>query len=819
MNYLPTFVPAPREVTAAAIKTAILERLAYDVGKDPGHAVAKDWCSALSHVVRDHVVDAWMPSTRRTYADGRKRIYYLSMEFLVGRILPDAIANLGLDEACRAAVNDLGLDYEEILSSEADAALGNGGLGRLAACFLDSMSRLGIAGYGYGIRYAHGLFRQRIENGVQIEEPEDWLVSGHTWEFERPEVTYRINFGGHIAPDGDGRGVWHPGDTILATAHDTPIAGWQGQHVNTLRLWAARPTHIFDLDLFNRGDHVTAAERAVSAETVSRILYPDDSTTEGKELRLKQEYFFTSASLQDLVRRYLSNHDDLTTLPDHVAIQLNDTHPSIAVPELIRILSDEHGLSLAAAADITQKTISYTNHTLLPEALERWPSDLFARLLPRHMEIVRWLDQRHLAQAGDSDTGATAGTVGIVDPGNGDVRMGHLAFVGCGRVNGVSALHTELMKQTVFQDLHKLHPDRIVNQTNGITPRRWLYECNRPLRDLLTETIGREWVRDLETINTIEPLADDGDFRGRFADAKRQNKVRLASEIKQRIGLKVDPDAMFDVHIKRIHEYKRQLLNIIEAVALYQAIKADPGGNWTPRVKIIAGKAAPSYHVAKDIIRLINDVAAVVNNDPGVGHRLKVAFLPNYNVSLAEKIIPAADLSEQISTAGMEASGTGNMKLSLNGALTVGTLDGATVEIRDHVGAENIHIFGMTAGEVFARRADGYDANATIAGDRRLEAAIAMIENGTFSPDEPGRYAGLIGGLRQGDYFMVTADFAAYYDIQRVIDGAFQNTAEWMRVAILNTARMGWFSSDRTIRSYASDIWGIDVPETISGGG
>ncbi|MHA1189511.1 MAG: glycogen/starch/alpha-glucan phosphorylase [Alphaproteobacteria bacterium] len=748
MNYLPTFVPVPREATAAAIKTAILERLAYDVGKDPGHAVAKDWCSALSHVVRDHVVDAWIPSTRRTYADGRKRVYYLSMEFLVGRILPDAIANLGLDEACRAAVNDLGLDYEKILSSEADAALGNGGLGRLAACFLDSMSRLGIAGYGYGIRYAHGLFRQRIENGVQVEEPEDWLVSGHTWEFERPEVTYRINFGGHVAPeadgapDGDGRGIWHPGDTILATAHDTPIAGWQGEHVNTLRLWAARPTHIFDLDLFNRGDHVTAAERAVSAETVSRILYPDDSTTEGKELRLKQEYFFTSASLQDLVRRFLSDHDDLTALPDHVAIQLNDTHPSIAVPELIRILSDEHGLSLVTAADITRRTVNYTNHTLLPEALERWPSDLFSRLLPRHMEIVRWLDQRHLAEA----AGATAGTVGILDP-------------------------------------DRLHPDRIVNQTNGITPRRWLYECNRPLRDLLIETIGREWVRDLETINAIEPLADDEIFRGRFADAKRQNKVRLAGEIKQRI------------------------------------VKADPCGNWTPRVKIIAGKAAPSYHVAKDIIRLINDVAAVVNNDPGVGDRLKVAFLPNYNVSLAEKIIPAADLSEQISTAGMEASGTGNMKLSLNGALTVGTLDGATVEIRDHVGAENIHIFGMSAGEVFARRAEGYDANATIAGEPRLEAAFAMIKSGTFSPDEPNRYHSLIDGLRHGDYFMVTADFAAYYDIQRVIDGAFQNTSEWMRVAILNTARMGWFSSDRTIRSYARDIWGVDVPETISGGG
>ncbi len=817
MNYSPTFVPVPRERTAAAIKTAMLERLAYDVGKDPGHAVLADWCTTLAHVVRDHVVDSWIPSTRRTYADGRKRVYYLSMEFLVGRLLPDAIANMGLEDACRAAVTDLGLDYDAVISAEADAALGNGGLGRLAACFLDSMSRLGIAGYGYGIRYAHGLFRQRIENGVQIEEPEDWLVSGHTWEFERPEVTYPVRFGGRVAADESGGSVWYADETILATAHDTPIAGWRGEHVNTLRLWAARPTQIFDLDLFNRGDHVTAAERAVAAETVSRILYPDDSTSEGKALRLKQEYFFTAASLQDLVRRYLSDHAGLDALPDHVAIQLNDTHPAVAVPELIRLLSDEHGLALDAAADITRRTINYTNHTLLPEALERWPAELFGSILPRHMEIVRWLDQQHLADPATVARGATAGTVGILDPDNGDVRMGHLAFVGCGRVNGVSALHTDLMKETVFHDLHALHPEKIVNETNGITPRRWLYECNRPLRDLLMDSIGGGWIGDLEAIEAIAPLAADPAFRERFGEAKRHNKVRLAGEIERLIGLRIDPDALFDVHIKRIHEYKRQLLNIIETVALYQMIRSDPGGNWTPRVKIFAGKAAPSYHTAKTIIRLINDVAAVVNTDPAVRDRLKVAFLPNYNVSLAEKIIPAADLSEQISTAGMEASGTGNMKLSLNGALTVGTLDGATVEIREHVGADTIHIFGLTAQEVLAKRAAGFDPAAVIEGDSRLSAAFSMIERGRFSPGEPDRYRGLLDGLRHGDYFMVTADFGAYYDIQRTIDAGFQDRPEWLRKAVLNTAHMGWFSSDRTIRSYARDIWGVTVREPAAG--
>lgn len=813
----PTFVPAPRETTAAAIKTAVLERLAYDVGKDPGHAVAEDWCAALSLAVRDHVVDHWIPSTRRTYADGRKRVYYLSMEFLIGRLLPDAIANLGLENACRTAIADLDLDYEAILSAEADAALGNGGLGRLAACFLDSMSRLGIAGYGYGIRYANGLFRQRIENGVQVEEPEDWLVSGHTWEFERPEVAYRINFGGTVSLDEAGRSTWHHGETILATAHDTPIAGWQGAHVNTLRLWAARPTKIFDLDLFNRGDYLNAAKRAVAAETVSRILYPDDTSAEGKELRLKQEYFFTSASLQDLIRRFLSEHGDLASLSDHVAIQLNDTHPAVAVPELIRLLADEHGLPLNAAADIARGAIAYTNHTLLPEALERWPAALFGRLLPRHLEIIRWLDGRHLAAADTRPEGFAADAIGILDPANGDVRMGHLAFVGAGKVNGVSALHTELMKQTVFRDLHALHPDRIVNQTNGITPRRWLYECNPALRALLTETIGSEWVRDLEGIAAIAPLADDGSFRDRFAAAKHANKVRLAAEIEARIGLKVDPDALFDVHIKRIHEYKRQLLNLVETVALYQAIKANPDGAWTPRVKIFAGKAAPSYHMAKAIIRLINDVASIINADSDVGDRLKVAFLPNYNVSLAEKIIPAADLSEQISTAGMEASGTGNMKLSLNGALTVGTLDGANVEIRDQVGADNIFIFGLTADAVLAKRARGYDAGAAIAADPRLDAAIDAISGGAFCRDEPGRYLGVMDALRHGDYFMVTADFAAYYAIQRTIDAAFCDRADWMRRAVLNTANLGWFSSDRTIRGYARDIWDVAIPGRADG--
>ncbi|HUG63331.1 MAG TPA: glycogen/starch/alpha-glucan family phosphorylase, partial [Methylomirabilota bacterium] len=644
------------------MRTAIIEKLAYVVGKDQHSATAKDWSTAVAMAVRDHVVDAWFDSTRRSYATRRKRVYYLSMEFLIGRLLHDAVANLGLLGEVREALGELGLDYETVLRQESDAALGNGGLGRLAACFMDSMSTLGIPAYGYGIRYEHGLFRQRFHDGWQIEEPEDWLVSGHVWEFERLEVAYPIKFGGQISFDGQGRTFWQAEETVKAVAYDTPITGWKGRHVNTLRLWASKPVEVLDLGRFNHGDYVSAAEKTIRAETISRVLYPDDTTPEGKELRLKQEYFFTSASLQDLVRRFSQEFDDIREISDHVAIQMNDTHPAIAVAELMRILADEYRLPFPEAFELTRKCLSYTNHTLMPEALERWNVSLFRRILPRHMQIIEWIDYHHLAEVQGRDLPISLDAIRIIEHGS-EIKMGNLAFIGSRRVNGVSALHTDLMKQTVFKDFHQLYPDRIVNQTNGITPRRWLYECNPGLTKLLIDAIGDGWVDDLMQVSAVAPLAVDPAFRDGFAAAKRENKVRLAGEIERRAGIVVDPSALFDVQIKRIHEYKRQLLNVLETVSLYQAIRRTPGAEWTPRVKIFGGKAAPGYHMAKLIIKLANDVARVVNSDPIVGDKLKVVFLPNYNVSLAERIIPAADLSEQISTAGMEASGTGNMKL------------------------------------------------------------------------------------------------------------------------------------------------------------
>jgi starch phosphorylase len=791
------------------MKNALINHLVYSVGKDPEHAVPRDWCVALSLAVRDRVVDKWMESTRRTYGSDAKRVYYLSMEFLIGRLLADTIANLGLTEACRSALEELGVDFEEIAAEEPDAALGNGGLGRLAACFLDSLSTLAIPTYGYGLRYEHGLFKQSIEQGWQIEQPEDWLVQGHPWEFERPEVVYPVGFYGHVEEAVDSC-AWHHGETVMAAAYDTPVAGWRGRHINTLRLWAAKPAHGFDLESFNRGDYLNAAAQQIRAETITRVLYPDDTTPQGQELRLRQEYFFSSASVQDLLRRYLQDHDDLSLLPQRAAVQLNDTHPAIAVPELVRILEDVHGLPFEKAFEITRATISYTNHTLLPEALESWPVELLGRLLPRHMQIIRAIDDRHLGSVSSGPVSRDA--VRILDGAHRDIaRMGHLAFVGSHRVNGVSALHTDLMKKTVFHDLHSVFPDRIVNETNGITPRRWLNGCNRPLSELITETIGEGWIDDLERLSDLAPHADDSGFRDAFAEAKLANKRRLTDLIRSRNGISVDPEALFDIQIKRIHEYKRQHLNILQAVAHYQAILAEPDRDWQPRVRIFAGKAAPGYQMAKKIIKLINDVAAIVNNDPVVGDRLKIVYLANYNVSLAELLIPAADLSEQISTAGMEASGTGNMKLALNGALTVGTLDGANVEIRDHVGKDNIFIFGMTADEVAARRAGGKRGRTAIEASPVLPGVLDAVGSGHFSADDPNRFSDIVGGLYDHDYFMVAADFDSYHARQNEIDEVYGDRARWFCSAVLNTAYMGWFSSDRTIRGYAGDIWNVPV--------
>ncbi len=797
-------------ITPDALRSAILDKLTYAVGKDVAHAHGHDWYIATAFAVRDQAVDRWIATTRRIYGTRQKRVYYLSVEFLIGRLLSEYLCNLQLTDTCREALAGVGVDLDRIKELEPDAALGNGGLGRLAACFMESMATVGIAGFGYGIRYQHGLFRQLFNDGWQVEQPEDWLAFGNPWEFERPEVTYEIGFGGMVeSTPGNGRStrhVWRPAERVRAIAYDTPIVGWEGRWVNTLRLWSAGPADLMRFDQFNSGDYLGAVADQVRSENIVRILYPNDDTPAGQELRLTQEYFFTSASLQDLLRRHIQQEHSLASLPEKVAIQLNDTHPAIAVAELMRLLVDEHGLAWREAWPITRGSIAYTNHTLLPEALESWPVPLMERLLPRHMQIIRRLDDDlREVLAEDIDRGAVA----LIDPAHGHrVRMGHLAFYGAHKVNGVSALHTELMKRTVFKELHRAFPGRITNKTNGITARRWLRQCNPDLSDLISEAIGTGWLTDLEQLEAIAPLAEDGAFRERFARAKRANKERLATLIAERTGVGVDPAAMFDVHIKRIHEYKRQLLNILEAIATYQAIRAEPEAEWTPRVKIFGGKAAASYRQAKLIIKLINDAARVINNDPIVADRLKVIFLPNYNVSLTEKIIPAADLSEQISTAGMEASGTGNMKLALNGALTIGTLDGANIEIRELVGHDNMFIFGLTAEEVQLRRANGYQPRLEVEAAPALAAVYDVVGSGALSPDDPGRFRPLIDQLLGHDYFMVSADFARYADTQRKVDQTFCDAETWWRRAVINTAKVGWFSSDRTIRDYASEIWG-----------
>ncbi|WP_425596105.1 glycogen/starch/alpha-glucan phosphorylase [Roseobacter litoralis] len=775
---------------------AILRHLKLSLGKDPDHASLYDWRMSLALSLRDYVVDPWFDSTRKTYEARGKRVYYLSMEFLIGRLIEDVAVNLGLEEIAEDAITALGQHYGDVVANEPDAALGNGGLGRLAACFMDSLSTLGIPAYGYGIRYEHGLFEQHFEDGAQIETAETWLSQAHVWEFERPEVAYPIHFGGHVA-DENGKTVWHAGETVMASAYDTPVVGWQGRWANTLRLWAAKPTTNFDLESFNRGDYIAASAPEALARTISRVLYPDDTTDVGKELRLKQEYFFTSASLQDLLRRFLSEGGALKDLSDHVAIQLNDTHPAIAGPELVRLLIDEHQFEVSQAITTARACLAYTNHTLLPEALERWPEDLFARVLPRHHRIIQLIEAAHFATAGD--------TVRIFE--HGEVKMGELAFVMAHHVNGVSALHSELVKETVFSDLNAAYPGRIINQTNGITPRRWLYSCNRPLRTLINDTIGTAWPDNLDQLSGLTPHVDDSAFLERFQAAKDTNKVQLANWLKARNGVSIDPAAMFDVQIKRIHEYKRQLMNLLETVALWNDIRANPNGGWTPRVKLFGGKAAPGYVVAKEIIHLINDAARVINADPVTREFLQIVYPENYNVSMAEMLIPAADLSEQISTAGKEASGTGNMKFALNGAPTIGTLDGANVEIRDCVGAENFFLFGLTAAEVTARRAEPDYARTAIAASPRLSEVLDQIKSGLFSGGDTDRYVNLVNGLYDHDYFLVTCDFDAYFAAQRKVDTAFADSRHWTRMAALNTARVGWFSSDRTISGYAKDIW------------
>lgn len=793
-----------------SINDLLIDVLRHRVGKDERAAKPLDWFTAVVLSLRDRIIDKWMESTRRTYDDGGKRVYYLSLEFLIGRLLRDALSNLDLNDEMEQALRAHGFELSALEDIEPDAALGNGGLGRLAACFMESLASLDIPAYGYGIRYVNGMFRQRIDDGWQVELPETWLAHGNPWEFPRWESAYRIGFGGEVVETRNGV-AWHPAEVVLATAIDTPVVGWRGKRVNTLRLWTASALDPLKLDAFNAGDHFGALEDQVKADSLVRVLYPADSSAAGQELRLRQEFFFSSASIQDIVRRHVQYNGDILTLPDKAAIQLNDTHPAVAVAELMRLLVDTYELDFDEALDITRRTMGYTNHTLLPEALESWPLPLFERLLPRHMQIIYAINSRVLREAGKAQLGdAAMAAISLIDEGGERrVRMANLAFTGAHSVNGVAALHTELMKTTVFSDLHKLYPTRINNKTNGVTPRRWLQQCNPGLTSVIRDAIGPDFLDDAEKLSALNPLADDAELGARIHAVKRANKVALAAHLKELTGVRVSPDAMFDVHIKRIHEYKRQLLNLVETVALYDQIRSHPEKDWVPRVKIFGGKAASSYHNAKLIIKLTNDIARRINADPSVGGLLKVVFVPNYNVSLAERIIPASDLSEQISTAGMEASGTGNMKFALNGALTIGTLDGANIEIKDHVGDDNIVIFGLTADEVAEKRAAQYNPRELIEASPELNQAVAAIASGVFSPDDPHRYEGLMAGLYDHDWFMVAADFDSYAAAQRAVDTRWLDQAGWRASAIRNIANVGWFSSDRTIGEYARDIWGV----------
>ncbi|MBS0341812.1 MAG: glycogen/starch/alpha-glucan phosphorylase [Proteobacteria bacterium] len=800
----------------AAFKRAVANKLMYAVGKDPVAASQDDWLHATALAVRDQLVERWMTTTRAQYAQKLKRVYYLSMEFLIGRTFTNALLALELQDTVKEALADFGVDIGQLAEREPDAALGNGGLGRLAACFLDSMATLGVPGLGYGIRYEYGMFRQRVVDGQQVETPDYWLTRGNPWEFQRPEVRFRVRFGGHVQRPGGknapyGAARWVDTHDVLAVAYDTIIPGYGTQATNTLRLWSARATEEIDLTAFNRGNYMEAVESKNHSENVSRVLYPDDSTPSGRELRLHQEYFFVSASVQDMLHRYLRNHTSFDDLPSQISIHLNDTHPVLAVPELMRLLIDEHELPWDTAWAHTQKIFSYTNHTLMHEALETWPVDMFGRVLPRHLQIIFDINSRFLAmitQHNGHDVDLMRRLSLIDENGERRVRMAYVAVLASHSVNGVSALHSELMKQSIFADFAKLFPERFNNKTNGVTPRRWLAQANPPLARLLDHRIGRGWRRDLDQLQALGHMAQQPAFTGAFRHAKNENKLRLARWVEEHMHITLNADAMFDVQVKRMHEYKRQLLNVLHVITRYHRILDEPDAPRVPRVVVFAGKAASAYHMAKLVIRLINDVATVVNGDERVGDKLKVVFLPNYSVSLAEVIIPAADLSEQISTAGTEASGTGNMKFALNGALTIGTLDGANVEMRDAVGAENFFIFGNTTDQVAAVRAGGYAPRDIYEGNVELQRVLDSIRDGLFSPSEPERYQEIFDALvNWGDHYLLLADYESYVQTQERVDALYRDPEAWTRMAILNVAGMGRFSSDRTIAEYSHQIW------------
>ncbi len=805
-----------------ALKRSFTDNLTFTIAKDRYSATLRDYFNALALSVRDRLVARWMKTQQTYYKSEAKRVYYLSMEFLIGRLLHNNLLNLQLEEACQDAMDDLGLDLEELEWQEWDAGLGNGGLGRLAACFMNSMATRGLPAYGYGIRYDYGIFFQRIVGGQQVETPDNWLRYGNPWELPRPEFLYTVKYYGRVeetaGPDGRPRFQWKDTADVLAMAYDIPVPGYGNNTVNTLRLWSAKATREFELAYFNSGDYVAAVENKNQNENITRVLYPSDNFYQGRELRLKQEYFFVSATLQDAIRRYRKTHDDFAEFADKTFFQLNDTHPAIAIPELMRLLMEE-GLEWEAAWGVVTRVFGYTNHTVMPEALEHWPVGMLEHLLPRHMQIIREINRRFLTEVAQRHPGdgrrLHAMTI-ITEGDDPQVRMAHLAIVGSSSVNGVAALHTSILKTAVFPDFHQFFPGRFNNKTNGIDHRRWLKACNPELSALVTKKLGSAWVKDLSQLKQLEGLAGDALFREKWQVVKRSNKIKLAEYVRKRHGLEIGVDSMFDCQVKRIHEYKRQLLNIMGVIARYHRILDDPAAAVVPRTVIFAGKAAPSYAMAKLTIRLINAVADIVNNDPAVGGKLKVVFLANYSVSLAELVMPAADLSQQISTAGMEASGTGNMKFALNGALTIGTLDGANVEIREEVGPDNIFIFGLTADQVRELRSGGYRPMSYYEADRELGRVIDAIAANRFCLGEPGLYQPVVDYLLHGqDHYMVMADFAAYLACQDRVDEAYRDREQWVRKSICNVANMGKFSSDRAIAEYARDIWGIE-PLNIS---
>ncbi len=796
------------------LRRAFTDHVQYSRSRDVDHATTFDRYMALALSVRDRLVARWAKTQRTYYEKDQKRAYYLSAEFLLGRALTSNLQALGVEDVYRKVLADMGIDLAELVEQEPDAGLGNGGLGRLAACLMESLATLGMPGYGYGIRYEFGIFEQAIRNGVQVERADEWLRFGNPWEIARPEYTVLVNFGGTTEQvkdrDGRFRVVWHSAEKVVGVPYDTPIAGYRTNTVNSLRLWAARASDEFDFSLFNAGDYVRAVQQKNASEVISKVLYPNDNFEAGRELRLRQEYFFVACSIHDIVYRFKKTHPSFATFSDKVAIQLNDTHPAIAIAELMRVFMDEYDVPWDEAWKQTVATFGYTNHTLLPEALERWPVGLFERLLPRHLEIIYEVNRRFLRQVMDwmpHDQERVARMSLIEEGTERRVRMAHLAVVGSHSVNGVAKLHTELIEQHLLKDFYDLWPERFNNKTNGVTPRRWLLACNPGLAALITEKVGPGWTTDLERLKGLEEHVGDAAFRARLREVKKDNKAKLAKLIQHEVGITVDPASIFDCQIKRLHEYKRQHLNALHIVALY--LREKRGEEITPRTFVFGAKAAPGYRMAKLIIRLIHAIGYVVNGDKKAD-AIKVVFLPNYRVTLAERIIPAADLSEQISTAGMEASGTGNMKLAMNGALTIGTLDGANIEIREAVGAENFFLFGLTTEEVLARKKAGLTGRAGYDADRELREALDLVASGFFSPEERDLFQPIVDAVLGRDEYMVAADFAAYAACQRDVAAAYADADGWSKKAGLNIARMGPFSSDRTVAEYARDIWKVE---------